>query len=1716
MHIFSNKTFLKIWSNWVIYGTPAIRNNMTGSKQPETTDALSTLSRRRVLQGTAGAGVLSLLSASGVSADGTTELVVRAEEVDVPILAESASAVDELKAKAEESQAPIVEYVEGTDGLSVKNQFWVANALLLEVDTEKVDPDKLAAQSGVTQVHPNYQLEIPQPEASNVDAEASDVTYGLDQIDIPEVWDRFDTRGQGAKIAVLDTGVDPDHPDIDITSDNFAEFDDSGNEVDAEPHDSAYHGTHVSGTATGGDDSGTAIGVAPDAELMHALILPGGSGSFAQIIGGIEWAVEQDADVINMSLGASGYYNQMVEPVRNAQAAGTTVVAAAGNDGSGTSGTPGNVYDSFAVGASNESEGIASFSSGETITTSDAWGSDAPDDWPDSYIVPDASAPGVDVYSSYPVDHSEGPYNSISGTSMASPHMSGLVGLMASAGAEGLDPDQAQKALIQTAWKPEGESDEQDTRYGHGIVDAVAAVGRVAANSGVQGTVTDADGNPIEGATIELDGFPAETDENGEYKLRAASGTYELTVDAFGHAEQSITVEIGDEFLTQDFTLADDLAVTPITEQPQGLESGESFDVEIQAANAEAITVDLSGSYDGESSLLVNGEEATFGEAFEFGRPVSEVVTVTVETGDDGAGDIELEHTLSGLGETITVTTGPTSVYSSPVSVAIVDDTSAYGSDVQSLLESELQSRFQFSTLDVDEALSAAKNRDHDVYVAQNLGTDEDTITEFTDVAAAPEVGVVYFDQFGTASDSIYQISGATGDPADVSEEYVLFATPSVNYTIDADHPVFDGVGGAGDTVTVNEPEAFSSGFYYYGGFHSSFEDYRGPIAGQTLAGVSLGASDTGDGLAVDDLSRTTLAASLGVGTYVGKDVFTADGKALLGNIIKHTAQTPPVKVTEKPAEQIAPGEPMTVEIEASGLTEMELGLEGLRFFDRSDLTLTVNGEQVAFGDPITYDDPYEGTIEIAIDTPAGQVGEFSLDTRFAALTDTNHEVETTATFRPTTVYKSPLTVPSDLDDLQAAVDFVNSGDEVVVGGGTYKVSDDRGSGTGLYVGTSDITIRGAEGETVEIVNSEDVLTVNAIYVDADDVTIENVSANVLGGRVDPQNTLGYGIRVNELVSGTTIRNATVAGTVGVFLDEDVSDVHIENSTALDSAMGFGTDVSGGPVTNATITNVTVERPSDTGWGGVYVENADGITVTDSDITYTEDADAGVFIEGDYSASDDNRIANNVIVGPDDDDPSSDTDNGVFIDDANVEIENNSITDAHTGIRVGDLGFGDRDVYVEGNTVENATTGYKQTGDFASVEDNTFEAETGLNLEGGFYGLEADAIVARYNDLSATDVVVVGEPDDGYSDPEGPFDVRLNYLGDRSYGDTIADGEAAYDPFLTAPPAEVDKSETTQIATDLYLDPDDSYGLGIPGPTDKTIYEILGVENFREFSGTMEYWDSKPGKWKKVRGQGSNKHVETLEAFRITPDEGVRAVVDFLPRTDTPSGLRDSNPGTTTLERGWNVVAAPQYGDASEVFGDAVEEVSDELASPGEQVGDGALEAFTAYKVKASESVELDAGIGSYAPTMTGLYESLGLDPVIHDGVGPDADASADDLTVTDVLNAVPSDEAADAVAAFVSHRISQRLETVDDVETATDEIGAAANETVRAAPASHSDLVEEAALEVAEHAFRSIHGATNAEEDDADFDTDVVRIHAENRTSSSSSLGLLGSVLSD
>ncbi len=259
---------------------------------------------------------------------------------------------------------------------------------------------------------------------------------------VPKVW-ATGVRGKGIIIAVMDTGADVTHPDLagrvtatrDFTGQGFS--------------DGHGHGTHVCGIAAGSGaaSGGKYTGVAPEASLIVAKVLKAdGGGLTSDVMAGVEWAVNQRVQVINLSLGSSGPADGTDALSATCDAAwgrGVVVCVAAGNDGpgSGTVGSPGCARKVITVGATDDVDAIASFSSrGPTQ---------------DGRQKPDICFPGVGIAAPRAAGTSMGSvvddhYTRASGTSMATPHASGAAALILQANPT-YTPDQVKGRLMETA-----------------------------------------------------------------------------------------------------------------------------------------------------------------------------------------------------------------------------------------------------------------------------------------------------------------------------------------------------------------------------------------------------------------------------------------------------------------------------------------------------------------------------------------------------------------------------------------------------------------------------------------------------------------------------------------------------------------------------------------------------------------------------------------------------------------------------------------------------------------------------------------------------------------------------------------------------------------------------------------------------------------------------------------------------------------------------------------------------------------------------------------------------------------------------------------------------------------------------------------------------------------------------------------------------------------
>ncbi|MFI0807630.1 S8 family peptidase [Streptomyces echinatus] len=245
------------------------------------------------------------------------------------------------------------------------------------------------------------------------------------QIGAPTAW-KAGYTGKGVKVAVLDTGVDTSHPDLKdqvVDSKNFTPA--------ADATDHFGHGTHVASivAGTGAKSGGKYKGVAPDAKLLNGKVLDdSGSGDDSGIIAGMEWAAAQGASVINLSLGGSdtpGVDPLEAEVNKLSAEKGVLFAIAAGNDGPQAIDSPGSADAALTVGAVDKKDKLADFSS-----TGPRAG--------DGAVKPDVTAPGVDITAAAAkgsvIDQEVGEkpegYLTISGTSMATPHVAGAAAIL--------------------------------------------------------------------------------------------------------------------------------------------------------------------------------------------------------------------------------------------------------------------------------------------------------------------------------------------------------------------------------------------------------------------------------------------------------------------------------------------------------------------------------------------------------------------------------------------------------------------------------------------------------------------------------------------------------------------------------------------------------------------------------------------------------------------------------------------------------------------------------------------------------------------------------------------------------------------------------------------------------------------------------------------------------------------------------------------------------------------------------------------------------------------------------------------------------------------------------------------------------------------------------------------------------------------------------------
>ncbi len=404
--------------------------------------------------------------------------------------------VGTLKHVAQTTQGGLLAQLAKAEGAGLAsnvNPIWVTNLVAAEITPGLAL--QIAARDDVASLSLDHRVgaEVIPVLEGDADPTRSGIECGVQLMNAPTAWANGYTGG-GIVVGVIDTGLCRTHPDIvnqvwinpgEIAGNNI---DDDGNGFKDDIYgwnfehnnnniaDTWGHGSHVSGTVAGDGAQGTQCGMAPDAKIQTLRFYDNIASGEPSVWNAIQYGMDNGADVLTASLGWLHQWNPQRATWRqvceNAFASGVVVVFAAGNEGSAygidSVRTPGDVPDMITVGATNCSMNIAGFSSRGPVT----WQSIPPfNDWPypPGKLKPTISAPG-DNTTSHNLCNG---YTVFSGTSMATPHVSGTVALMLQANPS-LDHYEVKQILKDTAI--DRGTTGPDNTYGAGFVDAWAAV----------------------------------------------------------------------------------------------------------------------------------------------------------------------------------------------------------------------------------------------------------------------------------------------------------------------------------------------------------------------------------------------------------------------------------------------------------------------------------------------------------------------------------------------------------------------------------------------------------------------------------------------------------------------------------------------------------------------------------------------------------------------------------------------------------------------------------------------------------------------------------------------------------------------------------------------------------------------------------------------------------------------------------------------------------------------------------------------------------------------------------------------------------------------------------------------------------------------------------------------------------------------------------------
>jgi thermitase len=532
--------------------------------------------------------------------------------------------------------------------------------------------------------------------------------WGLSKISAPAAWD-VSKGSSSVVIAIIDTGVDLDHSDLAAHIDAANGYDFVNDDSSAD--DDHGHGTHVAGIAAAMMNGSYGVGVAPNCTILPVKVLDAsGSGTSADVAAGIEWAADQGAEVINMSLGSSSYTSVIAEAVAYAISKDVVVCAATGNEGIDSVCYPAAYPGVIGVGATGSSDAIADFSNyGPGV---------------------DIAAPGENIVStSY-----TGAMTTMSGTSMATPFVAGAAALVRS-----VYPSytQAEVALrLQSTATDKGTAG-RDDYFGYGRLNVAAAVGGTVfiGDDDIPGVpipaspVSGSVGNPsdmydvyaisltagqaltanLAGTTGDLDLFlygPGATGV-GDATLRSstgsganesisytggASGTYYLAIEAHsGSGSYTLTYQKGGVSSSDDQIPGIAIPASPVTGSVAN--PGDMYDVyQIPLTTGQVLSVNMTGAT-GDLDLFLYGPATTsVGGSYvagSIGLGANESISYTAASSGtyylaveahSGSGSYTLTYSKTGGGSGSSTNIPGVPIPASPFgrSFALTDDTYVY------------------------------------------------------------------------------------------------------------------------------------------------------------------------------------------------------------------------------------------------------------------------------------------------------------------------------------------------------------------------------------------------------------------------------------------------------------------------------------------------------------------------------------------------------------------------------------------------------------------------------------------------------------------------------------------------------------------------------------------------------------------------------------------------------------------------------------------------------------------------------------------------------------------------------------------------------------------------------------------------------------------------------------------------------------------------------